>query len=109
MRVYIIPAQAMHHGHDIDDGFILRSLQSIVDGFIEPCAPAELKEQGIELLANEEGLLRYLPANINMFPFFYVGNLVAVGVGLNDDGEEDFVSLTPEQENFLKRWLNNLP
>lgn len=104
MRVYLIPAQAMHHGHDIDDSMILRSLQSIVDGFIEPCAPAQLRDKGIELLANEEGLLRQLKVNINMFPFFYVGNLVAVGIG-----DEDFVSLTPEQEAYIKKWLEDLP
>ena len=104
MRVYIIPAQAMHHAHDIDDHLAIQSLQSIVDGFIQPCAPAQLRDKGIELLCNEEGLLRDLKVNINMFPFFFVGNLVAVGVG-----DEDFVSLTPEQEGYLKRWLENLP
>lgn len=104
MRVYIIPAQASAHGHDIEDFQPLRSLQSIVNGFIEPCAPAELKARGIELLANEEGLLRGLPVNINLFPFFFVGNMVAVGVG-----KEDFVSLTPEQESYLKKWLEDLP
>ena len=104
MRVYLIPAQAMHHGYDFHDDLILGSLQSYVGGLIEPCAPVQLKERGIELLCNEEGLLVGMPININMFPFFYVGDLVAVGVS----GEE-FVSLTPEQEAYLKKWLESLP
>lgn len=103
MRVYIIPPQAAHHAHDMEDGHILYHLQSLVDGYIEPCAPVQLKQQGIELLCNEEGLLRGLPFNINLFPFFYVGTLVAVGVS-----DEDFVSLTPEQEQYLKQWIENL-
>lgn len=102
MRVYIIPAQAMHHAHDTEGA--LHDLQALVGGYIEPCAPVELRQRGIELLANMEGLLRQLPVNINMFPFFFVGTLVAVGVS-----GEDFVSLTPYQESYLKKWLENLP
>lgn len=104
MRVYIIPAQHAPHPHDTDESNVLRNLQTLVGGYIEPCAPAELRHHGIELLANEEGLLRQLPVNINLFPFFFVGSLVAVGVS----GEE-FVSLTPEQESYLKKWLEELP
>lgn len=102
MRVYIIPAQAMHHAHDTEGN--LYDLQALVGGYIEPCAPVELKKKGIELLCNEEGLLAQLPVNINMFPFFFVGTLVAVGVS-----GENFVSLTPEQESYLKKWLEALP
>jgi len=102
MRVYIIPPQAMHHAHDTEGA--LHDLQAMVGGYIETCAPAELRAKGIELLCNEEGLLRQLPVNINMFPFFFVGTLVAVGVS-----GENFVSLTPEQESYLKKWLENLP
>lgn len=103
MRVYVIPAQAKCFGHDIKVENTLTILQTLVGGYIEPCAPAQLREWGIELLANEEGLLKGLPFNINMYPFFFVGDLVAVGV----KGEE-FVSLTPEQEHYLKDWLNDL-
>lgn len=102
MRVYIIPPQAMPHGHDTEGA--LHDLQDLVGGYIEPCAPVELRQRGIELLANEEGLLKQLPVNINLFPFFFVGTLVAVGVS-----GEDFVSLTPDQESYLKSWLKNLP
>lgn len=104
MRAYLIPAQSPHGGFDMrDDLDQLNLLQALVGGYIEPCAPAQLREWGIELLANEEGLLQGLPFNINMYPFFFVGDLVAVGV----KGEE-FVSLTPEQEHYLKDWLNDL-
>ena len=101
MRVYLIPAQAPCRPHDTEGA--LHDLQALVDGYIEPCAPVQLKQQGIELLCNEEGLLRGLPCNPHMFPFFFVGNLVAVGIG-----DEDFVSLTPEQEQWLKQWIENL-
>lgn len=103
MRVYIIPAQSAPHPHDTDETDVLRNLQTLVGGFIEPCGPAELALNGIELLANEEGLIARLPVNTNLYPFFYVGPVVAVGIGT-----EDFVSLTPEQEAFLKEWLENL-
>lgn len=102
MRVYVIPPQAMHHAHDTEGA--LHDLQALVGGYIEPCAPVELRQRGIELLCNEEGLLRQLPVNINLFPFFFVGTLVAVGVS-----GENFVSLTPEQETYLKKWLESLP
>lgn len=104
MRVYIIPPHSAPHPHDTEEGNVLRNLQTLVGGFIEPCAPVELKKRGIELLANEEGLLRHLPCNINLFPFFFVGTLVAVGIG-----DEDFVSLTPEQEEYIKKWVEDLP
>ncbi len=102
MRVYIIPAQKLPYAKDIEGQ--LYDLQYYVDGFIETCAPAELKAKGIELLCNEEGLLRQLPVNINMFPFFFVGPLVAVGVS-----GDRFVSLTPDQEAYIKKWLESLP
>lgn len=101
MRVLIIPAQKLPYSKDIEGH--LYDLQHLVDGYIEPCAPVQVKQQGIELLCNEEGLLRGLPCNINMFPFFFVGTLVAVGVS-----GEDFTSLTQEQEQWLKQWIENL-
>ena len=100
MRVYLIPHNGTPRPHDCDGN--LYDLQSLVGGWIEPCAPQILRDQGIELLANEEGLLKMLPLNVNTFPaLFLCGNLVAVGVG-----EDDFVSLTPEQELFLEAWLD---
>ena len=81
----------------------LKALQELVGGYIEPCAPAELREKKIELLCNEEGLLKGLEVNINLCPFFFVGQLVAVGV----DGEE-FVGLSLEQTLFIAHWLAKL-
>ena len=84
-------------------GLNLRALQELVGGYIEPCAPVQLREQGIELLANEEGLLKGLAPNENLYPFFVVGDLVAVGVV----GEE-FTSLTVDQAKYLIKWLSEL-
>lgn len=81
----------------------LKSLQELVEGYIQPCAPAGLKAHGIELLCNEEGLLKRLEPNPNFFPFFFVGNLIAVGVG-----DEDFISLTEDQMYILRNWILDL-
>lgn len=81
----------------------LESFQKLVGGYIEPCAPVQLREQGIELLANEEGLLKGLAPNENLYPFFLVGDLVAVGVA-----EDEFTSLTVDQIKYLVRWLSEL-
>lgn len=103
MRVMVIPVDASQDPYTIEIDGSLYSLQKIVDGYIEPCAPAQLKECKIELLANEEGLLAQLPVNDNLYPFFLVGQVVAVGIG-----DEDFVSLTDFQVNYLKYWLTHL-
>lgn len=81
----------------------LETLQMWVDGYIEPCAPIQLKEKGIELLCNEMGLLNGLDPNEHLFPFFIVGNVVAVGVD-----EDDFTGLTLEQFEYLAEWICNL-
>ena len=78
----------------------LELLQELVGGYIEPCAPVQLREQGIELLVNEEGLLERLDPNENLYPFFVVGQAVAVGV----DGE-DFTGLTDTQHKYLCQWM----
>ena len=81
----------------------LRALQELVGGHIETCPLAELRDRGILLLANEEGLLQGLEPNINLCPFFFVGQLVAVGF----DGDE-FTGLGLEQTLYLAHWLNSL-
>ena len=101
MRVFVIPPKSAPHPHDTEG--LLRDLQHLVGGYIETSAPVQLRQNGITLLCNEEGLLKQLPANQNLFPFFYVGQVVAVGVR----GEE-FVSLTHNQIEFLKDWLYSL-
>lgn len=102
MDVYVIKPRMYEYYLQMVDGS-LESLQKLVDGYIELCTPAELRAYGIELLANEEGLLKGLEPNQNLYPFFFVGTLVAVGVS----GEE-FVSLTPAQMHFLIDWLGKL-
>ena len=81
----------------------LEDLQELVGGYIEPCAPVELRERGIEMLCNEEGLLRQLEPNNNLYPFFYVGQCVLVGIG-----DEDFVSLSYNQMIYATAWLKKL-
>ena len=101
MRVYVIPAQGTPRDYWMENN--LYHFQALVGGYIQTCAPAELRARGIELLCNEEGVLSYLPVNENLYPFFYVGQLVAVGV----DGEE-FVSLTDAQADFIRLWVQHL-
>ena len=81
----------------------LESLQEHVGGYIETCAPVDLKQRGIELIANEEGLLKGLAPNPNLYPFFFVGTMLVVGVG-----DEDFTGLTDDQMLFVFEWLNRL-
>lgn len=71
---------------------------------IERCAPIELVERGIELLANDEGILSGLDPNENLFPFFVPGNVIAVGY----DHYGCFTGLTKEQEEYLFKWLEAL-
>ena len=81
----------------------LHDLQAMVGGYIEACAPVQVREQGIEMLCNEEGVLIGLDVNVNLFPFFFLGTVVFVGV----EGER-FVGLTAEQEAFVMTWLKGL-
>ena len=78
-------------------------LQMAVNGYIELCTVAEVKEQDIEMLCDEEGLFGCKEPNVNLFPFFFVGNVVFVGAG-----DEGFVSLTEEQVEWLETWLAGL-
>lgn len=81
----------------------LHELQALVDGYIEPCALNEFKARRIEMLANEEGLLKGLQPNPNLFPFFYVGTVVFVGVC----GDE-FTSLSEVQIDYIQKWIAHL-
>ena len=81
----------------------LEDLQACVGGYIEPCAPIQLRSKNIELLCNEDGILKGLDPNPNLFPFFFLGDMVAVGVG-----KEDFVSLNADQYAFIMDWLEGL-
>lgn len=74
----------------------LEALQKAVGGHIEAVTIAS----DLVLICNEEGLLMGLPYNHTACELPLVGPIVAVGV----DGEE-FVSLTPDQIQFLRCWL----
>ena len=101
--------QVLFIGHQLPDVKVmeikdsLKDYQRLVGGYIEAAAPAQLREQGIELLLNEEGMLQGLPLNENLAPFFFVGDAVAVGVF----GDE-FTSLKDHQLLYLTRWLRGL-
>lgn len=82
----------------------LEDLQRAVNGYIEITTLPELKEHGIQMIVNEEGLLRGLKPNENLFPFFFVGSVLLVNI----DGE-DFASLTDKQVKFAMKWLTGLP
>ena len=81
----------------------LSALQDMVGGWIEPVYIPQLEEQGIILLANEEGLLTGMEPNENLWPFFYVGPLVAIAVK-----GEDFTGLNLKQSIFIRVWLDEL-
>lgn len=89
--------------HEEEISGTLESMQEVVDGLIQCAATVELRQMGIELICDEEGLLKGLPTNLNLFPFFYVGQAFMVGV----KGEE-FASLTDEQMSFAREWLKCL-
>lgn len=101
MRVMVFYARGGYRCEEIENS--LGALQNIVGGYIEPCAPVQLRRMGIELLANEEGLLAGLPLNQNLYPFFYVGNVVAVGTA-----GENFDELSDAQVDFLHKWVLEL-
>lgn len=102
MKVIVIePKEGQIYLHETEGQ--LRDFQELVGGYIETCAPVELRNMGIQMLCNEEGLLRGLECNLNLFPFFYVGTLVMVGVR----GDE-FVSLNEKQQMYAMKWLRAL-
>lgn len=77
----------------------LHDLQQIVGGHIECCSYLHpiLRQNGIEMLVNEEGLLKLLPINENIDHFFYVGDVAFVGVR----GTE-LVGLTEDQLEIVR-------
>lgn len=81
----------------------LTDFQELVGGNIEVAAPVQLREQGLEMLVNEEGVLSGLDPNENLFPFFYVGPAVFVAT----HGEE-FRGLKDHHLIYLARWLRSL-
>lgn len=103
MKVYRIGTRLGDHGVQEELDVDLRTLQEIVEGYIEPIPSSVCPIPDVVILANEEGMLLGLPINQNLIPFFFVGQCVAVGC----DGE-DFVSLNDDQIDGLVKWINNL-
>lgn len=90
----------------IEGELTLGAMQKAVGGYIQTCAPYypwELAKHNINMLCDEEGLLKGLEPNENLYPFFYVGNVVFVGV----KGEE-FVGLTTVQIAMVRKWVQSL-
>lgn len=98
----VLPGRGEIYTVDVKE-VTLEELQKEVGGYIQTCAPVELQVENIQMLCDEEGLLKHRVPNENLYPFFFVGNIVFVGV----DGEE-LVGLTNEQETFVREWLKGL-
>ena len=99
MRVYYFGTNAGdRHPHGTEGQ--LHDLQALVGGFIETVYLPEFYQFGIILLVNEEGLLAGLHPNENLYPYFLVGNVVA----LSSKGEE-FTGLDDGQVEFINEWL----
>ena len=81
----------------------LSVLQERVEGLIQPVYLPGLIEHDIVMLVNEEGLLNGLPINENLLPFFFVGNVVFVGIV-----DDDFHGLTHDQYEIVCDWLKSL-
>lgn len=81
----------------------LRDLQGYVDGYIESVFIPQLHEQGVALIVNEEGVIRALPLNENLYPFFFCGQAFMVGVK-----GSAFRGLSDKQLAFCQSWISGL-
>lgn len=82
----------------------LEAMQELVGGYIEVWFNIQLHQRKIGVLVNEEGIIKQLPVNQNLYPFFIVGQAVFYSYG----EDEDFDSLTDEQLAYLSGWLGNV-
>ena len=78
-------------------------LANLVGGLMTVETPAQVLEMNILFISNAEGLKRGLPANENLYPFFYVGTVLAVGMN-----GVYYESLTQAQIDFLRAWVEGL-
>lgn len=81
----------------------LSSMQEVVGGHIEPIFLEELTEHKIVMIANEEGVLKYLPLNENLSPFFFVGTLFVCGYH-----RDELTSISNKQLAAFFEWLDTL-
>lgn len=96
MKILVVEPNYAPYEKEIDG---LKEMQAIVGGAIEPIYPFAEK---VAVVCNDEGLINGLPFNRSMaggyggvFGTFFVCGL----------GEEDFISLTPEQmEHYEKHF-----
>lgn len=79
----------------------LKQLQEMVDGYIEVVQLIDFEHYNIKMIVNEEGLLKGLPVNDNLLPYFYVGNAVFVG-----QTDEDLIGLTQHEINYVLACLS---
>lgn len=104
------PALLLHC--DDGDTMALKSLQEIVDGYIETVPTALAPNWGDEkagrilLIINEEGKLRGLPLNIDATDLSALLDDVIVGnaVLMQEKGEKLIGFTKDKAENIVKRW-----
>ena len=76
----------------------LEDLQKLVGGYIETFTFVS----DAVVICNEEGRLKNLPYNCDLFGISFVGTIIFAGV----DGEE-FADLPDGVERILKRWCDD--
>ena len=85
---------------------LLKDVQSVVGGYIEPIRLAE----GLMAYVNEEGLMRDMPHNqlasvlVSRFYFYSAAKIHGDLLLLGDDGSEDEVSIDSTWRVTLRRW-----
>lgn len=81
----------------------LRALQDVVEGYIETTTLDSMDVHDVLLLCDEDGVLYGKPYNANLYPYFFVGTVLAVA----KKGEE-FDSLNDGQLYWTLNWLADL-
>ena len=103
ITVYVAhPDKGTHYTVEIMN--TLEAFQSKVNGYIEVVYIPEFSERFIILIVNEEGLLKGLDYNENLYPYFYVGTVVFASMG--KDGK--FESLDERQIAFIKTFCDEV-
>lgn len=103
MRIIYVPVGGYPEEREIDGS--LESMQKLVGGYIET-VPHEKVPMCLYIL-NEEGKIMGLPPNRLIYHGTDVicGNFFLAGMGENDEGEADIVSLTQDQIDELAEFM----